>query len=73
MKLCGVMYSCDASLYFWKLNSLLFCSVFSVDILCMQCSFARFMSGSGFDTWILELRGAGLSSLNVDADLGKGM
>ncbi|KAJ0255733.1 Alpha/beta hydrolase family protein [Hirschfeldia incana] len=36
----------------------------------MQCSFARFMSDSGFDTWILELRGAGLSSLSVDADLG---
>ncbi|WZZ06859.1 hypothetical protein YC2023_092780 [Brassica napus] len=31
-----------------------------------ECSFARSMSGSGFDTWILELRGAGLSSLNVD-------
>ncbi|KAJ0255732.1 Alpha/beta hydrolase family protein [Hirschfeldia incana] len=35
-----------------------------------ECSFARFMSDSGFDTWILELRGAGLSSLSVDADLG---
>jgi hypothetical protein len=30
------------------------------------------MSGSGFDTWILELRGAGLSSLSVDTNLGKG-
>ena len=30
------------------------------------------MSGSGFDTWILELRGAGLSSLSVDTKLGKG-
>ncbi|VVA95192.1 unnamed protein product [Arabis nemorensis] len=35
-----------------------------------EFSFARFMSGLGFDTWILELRGAGLSSLNVDKDLG---
>ncbi|XP_024007512.1 uncharacterized protein LOC18008877 isoform X2 [Eutrema salsugineum] len=33
-----------------------------------ECSFARFMSGSGFDTWILELRGAGLSSLSLDTD-----
>ncbi|CAH8359431.1 unnamed protein product [Eruca vesicaria subsp. sativa] len=32
-----------------------------------ECSFARFMSGSGFDTWILELRGAGLSSLSVES------
>ncbi|CAD5317125.1 unnamed protein product [Arabidopsis thaliana] len=37
-----------------------------------ECSFARSMSGSGFDTWILELRGAGLSSLSVDTKLGKG-
>ncbi|KFK41818.1 hypothetical protein AALP_AA2G175000 [Arabis alpina] len=34
-----------------------------------EFSFARFMSGLGFDTWILELRGAGLSSLNLDKDL----
>ncbi|XP_010416198.1 PREDICTED: uncharacterized protein LOC104702080 isoform X1 [Camelina sativa] len=34
-----------------------------------ECSFARYMSGSGFDTWILELRGAGLSSLTVDTNL----
>ncbi|KAA3463708.1 AUX/IAA protein [Gossypium australe] len=27
----------------------------------MQSSFARYMSGQGFDTWILEVRGAGLS------------
>ncbi|KAL1102240.1 hypothetical protein V6Z11_D05G350400 [Gossypium hirsutum] len=27
----------------------------------MQSSFARYMSGQGFDTWILEFRGAGLS------------
>ena len=26
-----------------------------------QSSFARYMSGQGFDTWILEVRGAGLS------------
>uniref|UniRef100_A0A2C9UKM8 AB hydrolase-1 domain-containing protein n=1 Tax=Manihot esculenta TaxID=3983 RepID=A0A2C9UKM8_MANES len=28
---------------------------------CRRCSFARYMSGQGFDTWILEVRGAGLS------------
>ncbi|XP_010537470.1 PREDICTED: uncharacterized protein LOC104812153 isoform X2 [Tarenaya hassleriana] len=28
-----------------------------------ESSFARFMSGQGFDTWIVELRGVGLSSL----------
>lgn len=33
---------------------------------CFQCSFARYMSGSGFDTWILELRGSGLSTLGLD-------
>lgn len=27
----------------------------------MQASFARHMSGQGYDTWILEVRGAGLS------------
>ena len=27
----------------------------------LQSSFARYMSGQGFDTWILEVRGAGLS------------
>ncbi|GMN46377.1 hypothetical protein TIFTF001_015560 [Ficus carica] len=31
-----------------------------------ECSFARYMSGSGFDTWILELRGSGLSTLGLD-------
>ncbi|KAJ9187258.1 hypothetical protein P3X46_002736 [Hevea brasiliensis] len=31
-----------------------------------ESSFARFMSGQGFDTWILEVRGAGLSALDVD-------
>ncbi|KAK2981481.1 hypothetical protein RJ640_021922 [Escallonia rubra] len=28
---------------------------------CLQSSFARYMCGQGFDTWILEVRGAGLS------------
>lgn len=27
----------------------------------MQSSFARYMCSQGFDTWILEVRGAGLS------------
>ncbi|XP_031254154.1 uncharacterized protein LOC116112090 isoform X2 [Pistacia vera] len=31
-----------------------------------QSSFARFMSGQGFDTWILEVRGAGLSTHGED-------
>ncbi|XP_021292356.1 uncharacterized protein LOC110422672 isoform X3 [Herrania umbratica] len=31
-----------------------------------ESSFARFMSGQGYDTWILELRGAGLSAQGVD-------
>jgi alpha-beta hydrolase superfamily lysophospholipase len=26
-----------------------------------QVSLARYLSGAGFDTWILEVRGAGLS------------
>lgn len=30
-------------------------------VICLQSSFARYMSGQGFDTWILEVRGAGLS------------
>lgn len=30
------------------------------------CSFARSMSGQGFDTWILEFRGAGLSVQSSD-------
>ncbi|XP_023550263.1 uncharacterized protein LOC111808492 isoform X1 [Cucurbita pepo subsp. pepo] len=29
--------------------------------LAPECSFARYMSGQGYDTWILEVRGAGLS------------
>ncbi|KAL1216842.1 hypothetical protein V5N11_025331 [Cardamine amara subsp. amara] len=36
-----------------------------------ESSLARYMSGSGFETWILELRGAGLSSLSFDTDLEK--
>lgn len=28
----------------------------------LQSSFARYMSSQGFDTWILEFRGAGLSA-----------
>ncbi|PON38936.1 alpha/beta hydrolase family protein [Parasponia andersonii] len=31
-----------------------------------QNSFARYMSGHGFDTWVLEVRGAGLSTLGLD-------
>ncbi|KAL4363974.1 hypothetical protein GQ457_04G012110 [Hibiscus cannabinus] len=31
-----------------------------------ESSFARFMSSQGYDTWILELRGAGLSAQEVD-------
>lgn len=30
-------------------------------MISLQTSFARYMSGQGFETWILELRGAGLS------------
>ncbi|KAJ4826517.1 hypothetical protein Tsubulata_023959 [Turnera subulata] len=31
-----------------------------------ESSFARFMSGQGFDTWVLEVRGSGLSALAVE-------
>ncbi|XP_021909580.1 uncharacterized protein LOC110823495 isoform X2 [Carica papaya] len=31
-----------------------------------ESSFARFMSNQGFDTWIVELRGAGLSAQGVE-------
>lgn len=31
--------------------------------LILQCSFPRYFSNQGFDTWILELRGAGCSTL----------
>lgn len=30
-------------------------------VIHLQSSFARYMAGQGFDTWILEVRGAGLS------------
>jgi hypothetical protein len=33
-----------------------------VDMKCCQASFARHMSMQGFDTWIVEVRGAGLST-----------
>ncbi|KAK8335576.1 hypothetical protein V6Z12_A09G064500 [Gossypium hirsutum] len=32
----------------------------------VQSSFARFMCSQGYDTWILELRGAGLSTQGMD-------
>lgn len=32
-----------------------------------QSSFARHMSGEGFDTWILEVRGAGLSMRGLES------
>lgn len=35
-------------------------------IYCLQSSFARYMSRHGFDTWILEVRGAGLSKYGLD-------
>lgn len=35
-----------------------------------ESSFARFMSGQGYDTWIVELRGAGLSAHSLE--LGEG-
>lgn len=31
-----------------------------------ESSFARYMSGQGFDTWVLEVRGAGLSAHMVE-------
>lgn len=31
-------------------------------VVCVQSSFARHMSSQGFDTWTLEVRGAGLST-----------
>ncbi|KAL5748849.1 hypothetical protein ACOSQ2_026146 [Xanthoceras sorbifolium] len=33
-----------------------------------ESSFARFMSGQGFDTWILEVRGAGLSTPGLQSE-----
>ncbi|CAN1796295.1 hypothetical protein LINPERHAP1_LOCUS20860 [Linum perenne] len=38
--------------------------------LCPESSFARSMSAEGFDTWVLELRGSGLSTLG--AEIGQG-
>ncbi|KAL1074005.1 hypothetical protein V6Z11_D11G260300 [Gossypium hirsutum] len=32
----------------------------------VQSSFARFMCSQGYDTWIIELRGAGLSTQGMD-------
>ncbi|TYH44030.1 hypothetical protein ES332_D11G166100v1 [Gossypium tomentosum] len=32
----------------------------------VQSSFARFMYSQGYDTWIIELRGAGLSTQGMD-------
>lgn len=39
-------------------------------VVCVQSSFARYMSSQGFDTWTLEVRGAGLSTLadNLEED-----
>lgn len=36
-------------------------NVVVIHVYILQSSFARYMSGQGFDTWILEVRGAGLS------------
>ncbi|CAM8953425.1 unnamed protein product [Rhodiola kirilowii] len=33
-----------------------------------ECSFARHMSSQGFDTWVLEFRGAGLSMQGFDSE-----
>lgn len=33
-----------------------------------ESSFARYMSGQGFDTWILEVRGAGLSMQSTNSE-----
>ncbi|CAN1311811.1 hypothetical protein LINPERPRIM_LOCUS28471, partial [Linum perenne] len=38
--------------------------------LCPESSFARAMSAEGFDTWVLELRGSGLSTLG--SEIGQG-
>ena len=35
--------------------------VYHVVTFLFQSSFARYMSAQGFDTWTLEVRGAGLS------------
>lgn len=38
-----------------------------VSIKLLQSSFARYMCGQGFDTWVLEVRGAGLSTRGSDS------
>ncbi|KAL6973587.1 hypothetical protein U1Q18_027772 [Sarracenia purpurea var. burkii] len=39
---------------------------------CQQLSsFARYMSNQGFDTWVLEVRGAGLSTEGVKSEVIK--
>lgn len=38
---------------------------------CFQSSFARYMSSQGFDTWILEVRGTGLSTYGMDIGKAK--
>lgn len=61
----------DWQLHFSKLFPLfLFLSQLKMHAT-VQSSFARFMSSQGFDTWVLEVRGAGLSALGVDYDEGK--
>jgi len=40
---------------------ILFISLPTNTLYVLQSSFARYMSGQGFETWILEVRGAGLS------------
>lgn len=46
-------------------------------VVCVQSSFARYMSAQGFDTWTLEVRGSGLSthidSLAEDEEFLKNM
>lgn len=53
-------------LVFWFDHLSAFSNIIYQDELIMimaplQCSFARYMAGQGFDTWVLEVRGAGLS------------
>lgn len=43
--------------------------VFTNFFICFQASFARYMSSQGFDTWILEFRGAGLSGQITSKEL----
>lgn len=44
-----------------------FSIVFNVFIEILQSSFARYMCNQGFDTWILEVRGTGLSLQESDS------